>query len=231
METIESKPILITGIERSGSSIVAKIIGLCGTYTGSLTKMNENINLKNLVSHLYCENELDPRGQFPIPVQPYISLYTYNWKDSTLSAIHKDGYKKDIPWMYKSSRIGQMWPVWNESYPEARWVIVRRRTGDIIQSCFKTGFMTAFKDKGNLQKINAVNEAEGWMWWIHEQEQRFIEMEKAGLNMRIVWPERMAEEDFTQIKEVVEWLGLQWNENIPDLVHPLFANSKQKERE
>ena len=88
--------------------------------------------------------------------------------------------------------------------------------------------MSAFKNEGNLFEINAANEAEGWMWWVHEQEKCFIEMENTIPNLKVVWPERMAEQDFSQMKEIIEWLGLNWNENIPEIVRPLFENSKQK---
>ncbi len=41
-------PILVTGVERSGSSIVAKILEICGAFTGSTSSMNENLQLKEL---------------------------------------------------------------------------------------------------------------------------------------------------------------------------------------
>jgi len=217
-----NKPILITGIERSGSTIVAKIIESCGVFTGCTTRMHENHSIKTLVSRLYGDNNLDPRGQFPIPEQPYINLYTHNWKSTIKKILDREGYKGDNLWLYKSSRIGQTWPVWNNLYPEAKWIVVRRRTGDIVQSCIKTGFMSAFKDKSNLQKINAVNEADGWLWWVHEQENRFVEMVDAGLNCKVIWPERMRDGDFEQMYEILNWLGLEWPENFEEQVKKLF---------
>jgi hypothetical protein len=91
-----------------------------------------------------------------------------------------------------------------------------------VQSCIKTGFMSAFKDKANLQKVNAANEADGWLWWVHEQENRFVEMVDAGLNCKVIWPERMRDGDFEQMYEIINWLGLTIPPNFEEQVKKLF---------
>lgn len=227
-ETLHS-PIFVTGIERSGSTIVAKIIQSCGVWTGQTTEMLENTAIKRLVNGLYESNSADARGQYPLPDLDQMNIPHY-WNKSIELILANGGHKEDQQWMYKSARIGQTWPLWDTFYPNAKWIIVRRRTGDIIQSCLKTGFMTAFKNEGNRQEINVQNEAEGWLWWVHEHEKRFIEMIEAGLNCKEVWPERMAMGDFEQIKETASWLGLEWNDKIPNMVQALLKNSKQKEK-
>lgn len=230
MEAKINSPIFITGVERSGSSIVARIVAMCGVHTGEVTEMQENKQLKELMSSLYVKNELDPRGQFPIPLSGENDLYHYNWKAMTLSCIAKPGCAtiQNLTWMYKSSRIAQIWPIWHNAFPDAKWIIVRRRTGDIIQSCIKTGFMTAYANKAVLQQINAKDEAEGWLWWVHEQEKHFSDMIEAGVQYKEIWPERMAIGDYEQIKELITWLDLEWNEKVVDIVQPLLKNSKQK---
>jgi len=222
-------PIFITGIERSGSTIIAKIIQSCGVWTGQTTEMLENTVMKRLVNGLYEFYCADARGQYPLPDLSRIKA-PIDWKDSIEGILFAGRYRRDQPWMYKSARLGQTWPIWNTNYPNAKWIIVRRRTGDIIQSCLKTGFMTAFKNESNLKQINVQTESEGWLWWVHEHEKRFVEMIEAGLNCKVVWPERMAYGDYQQIYEMLDWLGLEWNDKIVDLVQPLLRNSKQKER-
>jgi hypothetical protein len=222
-------PILITGIERSGSSIVAKIIHMCGAFRGNVNEMQENRHIKEFVNHFYNYHNVDPRGQYPLPENEYIPIPPY-WSFKIETLLDKEGYNEAIPWMYKSSRIAQIWPIWNLSYPKAKWIVVRRRTGDIIQSCIKTGFMTAYADQSVLQQINAKDEADGWLWWVHEHERMFSDMSEAGIQFKEVWPERMAAGDFEQMKELISWLGLEWNEKIPEFVRPLLRNSKQKER-
>ena len=90
--------------------------------------------------------------------------------------------------------------------------------------------MSAFANEANRRAVNANTEQEGWLWWVHEHEKLFVEMIEAGLNVKVIWPERMAGGDFTQIAEMLEWLGLQWHDGIVDSVVPLLKNSTQKER-
>jgi len=222
-------PILVTGIERSGSSIVAKILHMCGAFTGNVSGMQENKRIKTYVDHFYSYHNVDPAGQYPLPNLSHTPIPEC-WGFRMEELLEKENYEETEPWLYKSSRIAQIWPVWKETFPKAKWIIVRRRTGDIIQSCIKTGFMTAYADQSVLQQINAKDEADGWLWWVHEHEKLFSDMIEAGIEYREIWPERMAIGDFEQIHEMVEWLGLEWNEKVVEMVSPLLKNSKQKER-
>ena len=214
-------PILITGIERSGSSIIAKIIEGCGSFAGDVTEMSENRGIKKLVDTYYSEQlHLPVSGQKPLPITEQLNI-PVAWDKNIEEILQKDGYFGEtakMPWMYKSSRISQIWPIWNYSYPNAKWIIVRRRTGDIVQSCLKTGFMNAYSDQ------------EGWLEWVHLHQDYFVDMINAGLNCKVVWPERMAYGDYQQIYEMLEWLGLPWNDDIIYLCGSLLKNSTQKER-
>jgi len=137
------------------------------------------------------------------------------------------GYK-DGPWMYKGAKMCQHWPVWNYAFPDAKWIIVRRKTPDIINSCMRTGFMRAFVNQSNQRYVGAKNEQEGWLWWVHQHEERFVEMVKTGLNVKWIWPERMIDGDYSQIKEMLEWLGLEWDQDVVDFIEPKLWKSRQK---
>jgi hypothetical protein len=206
----QESPIFITGIERSGSSIVAKIIETCGAFAGMTTGMYENIEVKKLLDNYYTLLGMDIKGQHPLPDTGKLIIPT-NWKQKV-----EDIIQSENTWMLKGSRLCQTWPVWNYAFPNAKWVIVRRRTPDIIESCLKTGYMTAYKDK------------EGWLSWVHEHEKLFVEMINVGLNCKQVWPERMATGDYVQIKEIIEWTGLNWDDSIIKIIEPLMWNSKQR---
>lgn len=209
-------PIFVTGIERSGSSIIAKIINMCGAFTGQTTEMMENKALKRLVDTYYVYDlKLPIFGQKPLPNTQQLKV-PMDWKEKVDTLLEKQEYTS--PWMYKSNRLAQIWPVWNHAYPNAKWIIVRRRTGDIIQSCMKTGFMNAYVDQ------------EGWKEWVRTHEKLFVEMIEAGLNCKVVWPERMVVGDYSQIYEMLDWLGLEWNEGIVTMVQSQLKNSIVKER-
>jgi len=213
MNNYLSQPILITGIERSGSSIIAKLIKSCKIHAGSVNEMGENLTIKRLVSNYYTSVlKVPENGQKPLPNVSALNL-DIDWEKAIGSLLIQEGYKGDRPWMYKSFRIAQTWPIWASIYPDAKWVIVRRKTPDIIQSCLKTAFMNAYTDK------------EGWLDWVHQHENLFIDIIKSNANYIEIWPERMAIGDYSQIYEMLEWLGLEWNDSILTLTRPLFKNS------
>ena len=218
-----NQPIFVTGVERSGSSLIAKIFELCGVHIGATSKMYENLRINALMS------------KFLLPLQNgnlYPDIHDLsipmNWSKKVQEILQAEGYV-DGPWLVKSSKISQMWPVWNYAYPNARWIIVRRRTGDVIESCVKTGYMQLFKDETKQKAVGAKNEAEGWKWWIHQYERRFVTMIEAGVNARVVWPERMVYGDYQQIYETLDWLGLEWNDKIVETIDPLLKKNRRKE--
>ena len=230
MQDKTNSPIFITGIERSGSSIVAKIMHACGAFIGDVTSMQENIEIKKLVEENYYPKSVNCKyiGQYPLPDMSNLPIFM-NWKQQVNSIISQQGYTEGL-WMYKSSKLCQTWQLWNYAYPNAKWIIVRRRTGDIIHSCLSTAYMAAFKN-GSIQKaVGATNEKEGWLWWVHEHEKLFVEMIEAGLNCKVIWPERMVTGDYQQLYETLDWLGLPWKSEILIMVEPLLYKSRQKER-
>lgn len=123
-----------------------------------------------------------------------------------------------------------MTPVWQYAFPDAKWIIVRRRTGDILQSCSKTAYMNAFKDGGRGRVNQIISEEEGWLWMVHEYEARFVELINSGANCQVVWPERMMYGDYKQLYQTLDWLGLSWKSEILSVIDPLFLSGRQKER-
>jgi len=210
-------PIFITGIERSGSSIVAKIIHHCGGYVGGASEMYENFQIKKLLDIYYGFIGADIKGQRPLPNIEQLVMIK-DWRQKVEEALLNDRLPKDQPWMIKGSRLCQIWPLWHEAFPDAKWIIVRRRPPDIIDSCLKTAYMVAYKDR------------EGWLEWIHEHEKLFVGMIQAGVNCKVVWPERMASGDYKQMAETLEWLGLPWKNDIMSIVEPLLYRSKQRNK-
>jgi hypothetical protein len=166
-------------------------------------------------------------GQYPLPGD--MNTVPLNWKKLISMQLLAEGYKKGV-WMYKSARAGLLWRVWNHTYPNAKWLIVRRRTGDIIESCMKTGYMSAFKSPENCEKIGVATEEEGWLWMIHEYEKRFVDMMTEGVNCKVVWPERMVNGDYRQIYEALDWIGLPWKPQVLTLADELLNTSRKKER-
>ena len=147
-------PILITGCARSGTSLIAGIINICGAFGGIMSGPNsnnakgmfENVNIRNgIVKKYYQSIGVDKLGQYPLPDINNLPIPP-DWKEKVENVMLNDGYKDGL-WMYKGAKMCQHWPVWNNAFPDAKWVIVRRKTPDIINSCIRTNFMRAFSKK------------------------------------------------------------------------------------
>jgi hypothetical protein len=218
-------PILITGAARSGTSMVGGVIDICGAFGGDMfgpNKQNqkgmfENRVIRDVIEKGYLKSMgVDPRAQNPLPRIDSLSIPN-DWKGSVERVIKAEGYEEGA-WFYKSAKASLIWPVWHHAYPNAKWVIVRRRTADIATSCLNTGFMTAFKTH------------EEWVKWVNWHEERWVEMIKAGLNVKIIWPERLVKGNYEQLYELIEWLGLEWKpEEVVDFIEPKLWKSKVKE--
>ncbi len=221
---IEQAPILVTGCARSGTSMVAGIINICGAFGGDMYGPNrsnqkgmfENRALRESVVKAYLRTiKMDPKGQGPLPNTNDMSIPS-DWTDKVHRVMTKEGYKSG-PWFYKDAKACLLWPIWNYAFPNAKWIIVRRRSADIAQSCLNTAFMSRY------------SEYDDWIKWINYHEQMFVEMMKAGLNVKIVWPERMVRGDYEQMYETMEWLGLEWKgQNVMDFIEPKLWKARQK---
>lgn len=228
-------PILITGAARSGTSMVAGAIHTCGAWKGMTAGPNinnqkgmfENTTVRNTIMKPYLRHQgLDPLGQYPLPDIKNIPIPT-NWKSKMENIMLEQGYT-DGPWMYKGAKMCLMWPIWHYAFPDAKWIIVRRHSGDIANSCCKTGFMRAFRNPVIQKAIGVTNERDGWLWWVNQHLDRFREMIDEGLNCKVVWPERMVSGDYHQMMETIEWLGLEWKSEVLNFIDPKLWKARRK---
>lgn len=228
-------PVLVTGAARSGTSMVAGAIHLCGAFGGIMRGPNsnnakgmfENAKIVNTITKPYLrELGLDPLGQFPLPDINNLPIPT-DWRRRVEQVFRDEGYQSG-PLFYKGAKSCLFWPVWNYAFPKSKWVIVRRRTGDIVNSCLHTGFMRAFSNTNFQKAVGVDNERDGWIWWVNQHLTRFREMIDEGINIKIVWPERMVDGDFSQLVETIEWLGLKWNPEVLTFIDSKLWKSRQK---
>jgi len=225
-----NSPILVSGAGRSGSNMVAGVLRICGAFSGTVDEQNENILIKEKVVTPYLTGlGADPTGQYPLLDTSKIVI-PVGWANSILSIIISDGYQSG-PWMYKSPRSILLWPVWFYAFPNAKWLLVRRRTGDIIRSCSQTAYMSAFSSPIVRKNVGVANEEEGWRWWVHQYEERMVAMIMDGLNCRVIWPERMVSGDYQQIMETIEWLGLSWKSEVLSYIDPRLWKARKRLRD
>lgn len=221
-------PILVTGCPRSGTSIVAGALVQAGVFAGkSVDKMFVNARYqRELIRPFLSESGIDVFHQYPLGHPQRLKVPTW-WKDTLETLLLEEGYQGE-PWMVKCPSITLLWPVWAVSFPDAKYVIVRRRTGDIIESCLNTGYMTAFQNLKVLNEIKVTDETEGWRWWVNEYEKRFVDMITEGLNVKVVWPHRILTGDYRQIYELLTWIGVGWKSNLVGWIDPKFDTARKQ---
>ena len=213
--------VFVTGVERSGSTMIAETFHICGARIGKVTNMYENEFIRKLCCDYlsnHHEDFMPNTSQLQIPVE---------WKDIMDKRINKNF---SGTYIFKGSYFAQLWPIWNYMYPDAKWIIVRRKTEDIVQSCMKTAYMTVFKNENNQKKIGVSTEADGWKWWCKQYEHKFQEMIESGLNCKVIWPEKMAKGDFHQIYEMLEWTGLNWNPAVVNVMSSKLNKTIRREK-
>lgn len=205
--------ITITGAARSGTSMVAGIVSLCGAFGGVLAGPNkynrkgmfENSAVRDTIVKPFLRDVLhvDPLGQRPLPDMDQCwrvaGEMASGWKTSVRGVMIDQGYLGG-PLFLKCAKMCLIWPIWAAAFPSAKWIIVRRNPQDIAASCLRTPFMRAFKT------------TEGWLGWVAEHEKRFEEMHTAGLAAREIWSQKIVEGNLDWISAAVEWAGLKWNE-------------------
>jgi hypothetical protein len=222
-------PILLTGAARSGTSLTAGIIYYCGAFGGQLSGptnnnkkgMFENRDIRDMVLKPLLKQEgYDPMGQSPLPdPQKYTDQGRADkLRQRMISIMRCQGNKAsniDGKWFYKGAKMSLIWTIFHNAFPKAKWIIVRRKDDDIINSCLKTGFMSKY------------NDAAGWQRWIDVHKKRFMEMEENGLDVREIWPEDMINGNFTSIMNVVQEMGLSWNKDkILEFITPILWSHK-----
>jgi len=218
---MKQDPILITGCARSGTSLVAGIIDRCGAFGGGVlgpTPHNKRGQYENreivdrLVKPYLRIQHLDPMCQKPLP-DPQNLLPYDNLEPEVRRILREDGYQ-DGPWYYKTAKACLMWPIWHKAFPKAKWVIVRRETEEIVESCMRTGFMRKRSTR------------EEWREWVRIHELRFQEMIDAeAIDVEEVWPREFFVGDFLRVRDMIEWLGLEWKgDEVIEFVSPALWN-------
>jgi hypothetical protein len=226
-------PILITGASRSGTSMVGGIINLCGAFGGTMSLPNKDVKkgmfenlqiLNTLVKPYLNEIGVDQFGQYPLPDVNSLRI-PVSWAENVLKIITEQGYATG-QWMYKGTQMNLLFPIWDYAFPNAKWIIVRRKDDDIVESCLHTAFMNAFDNEENVKAVGAKDKKDAWYWWVRQHNKRFSEMIEKGLNCKQIHPERMVYGDYSQMQEMIEWLGLKWNSEILDFIEPKIFKTR-----
>ncbi|MGH6933372.1 MAG: sulfotransferase, partial [Dongiaceae bacterium] len=142
-------PVLITGLPRSGTSMVTGVLKECGLWLGKTVpggKENargyfENIMLREKAQKaILSAAGFDPLGVRKLP-PPGWRLRVPDFKSGVAELLLLQKYDGKRSWGFKDPKTTLTWHIWHEHFPKATWVVVRRPAADVIASCLRTGFM------------------------------------------------------------------------------------------
>ncbi len=187
--------IIVVGCARSGTSLTASVLQACGANFGT--------NIDELFEHKYIRGQMikpylihigaDPRGISPLPNIDNIIPFN-DFGARVVSAIEGPN-----PLAYKCPKSCHIWPIWKEHFPHAKWVLVRRKKKQIVDSCIRTKFM------------QGLTERDQWEAWVDVHNKRLRDIAVvAGVENITVWPQRgLHNPEFW--KPLIEHCGLTWN--------------------
>ena len=205
------RPILVAGTARSGTSLTAGCLHLCGAWVGETVPgggpenpegfFENTILRETVVKHLLARE-----GVCPVGVQNLPELSSLRARprlaQTVLQTIHKQGYQGKQPWLFKDAKLSLLWPVWVKAFPDARWIIVRRPREQIIRSCLRTGFM----------RHHSTDPA-FWDRWIDAYRERLEALKQSGAWWREINTQQLLDGDFSTLRSIAGETGLEWNED------------------
>lgn len=204
------RPIFVTGCPRSGTSMMAGILQLSGCPGGVMNKMFENIAIRDSISKSYLLRlGIDLEGQYPLEKKANLRLPSM---EARVLHILKRQNVTDITWFYKDSRLLLAWEYWNAMFPGARWIIVQREEADVLTSCEKTGWMSAYKRRDVLEKLGYQTATEGWKYWYAFYQNKIEEVLNTCPFVRVICLDKLLDGDYTELQILLADVGLTWNQ-------------------
>jgi len=208
-------PIIITGAPRSGKTMIATALSICGAFHGDCDNMLENKKTTQLLHRIISGTGADPFGINPLPDNSKMPIIP-DFRSHVQWFLSMEGLDQQR-WFVKTSLCTLTWRQWDYSFPNAKWIIVRRRTGDIAESCLATAYI-----KGHTTQ-------EGFKGMVNAYDEEHTRMIQKGLNATVIWPARMADGDYSQLFGLLEWTGLKWNAKVLPTIDPKFWKTRNKE--
>ncbi len=226
-------PIMIAGSACSGLDNIASVLHHAGLWSGiySFDKTRRSkyhpafINGKILqeISRplMKCGRRGDIFGQAYLPTKR-----DRNWMNTKeeadwlcknlTSIILKQGYEEG-QWFIMCAKACLVWTVWNRAFPDAHWILVRRKKEDVIVDCLERPYMRAYRTEA------------GWGEWYDIHVECFNEM-ICDLKKRIhiVWLEPVLSGDYNELQVALSHCSV--DNSVPRITEAL-ESVKYKKRD
>jgi hypothetical protein len=199
-------PILVTGLPRSGTSMVAGLLHACGAWVGS-TLAGDEQNPRGYFEHAFIREKVvksilarlghDPLGVRSIPALD-LSLRVEALSELVGQIIRADGYGEG-PWLYKDAKLSLIWPAFADAFPDAQWVLVQRDPEQVIQSCLRTPFMAQHSSDPAF-----------WENFVDRYTKYLEALSETGRNVHTISSEDILNGSYGQLQHIMELCGLEF---------------------
>jgi len=197
--------------------MTAAILAACGCWVGRVRSSQdvkkcsyENIVVEGLMRKAQVAMGLNPDSHSHLPERA-AELPLCVWLEGHITREFQYQGWRGEPWMVKSSALAFVWPIWNRSWPNAKWVVVRRDTVGLVRSVMSTWSMTGRSG------------AEAWMEWAEWHDRELSRLESEVKYAHELWPTKFCSQgDFREVQMLVETVGLKWN---AEAVRELFKKT------
>lgn len=221
MKDYFNSPIFILGLPRSGTSMIAGSIGICGAWTGSTVPGGRPANPKGFFEHVVIRDQVtkpilvhlgcDPLGVRELP-PVVLQAEIPRLADAIRGILEEDGYKHDMPWLYKDAKLTLIWSIYKKAFPDAIWLVVRRDIEGFINSCLRTDFMNQHSQDRDF-----------WAKFADEYLLRIDALKASGARVLEISSPDIIGGEFGGLKELVSRLGLTYREKeLKDFISPTY---------
>jgi len=209
MEKTYNDPIIVTGVPRSGTSMVTGIFDMCGAFGGNTcgaTPWNqkgqfENREIIQSIQKPYMKKiGCCPLGQKYLPKPDDVVLDSSIY-DQTMEVMVSHGLQPEQIWYFKDCKVALTYQVWLDCFPNATWIIVDRPSEQIVESCLRQPFMSAYSSRVQ------------WHDWVARYRLFLDDLERDAEHVFRVWSPSVVSGDYDTIKTAVEYVGLEWRED------------------
>ena len=218
------QPVFVTGLPRSGTSMVAGCLSQCGCWTGK-TIAGGRENPKGFYEHVFLREAInkpilknlgfDPAGIYSLPKLDSLPEMP-PLKSAVLEALKAEGYEDKSTWLFKEPKLTLIWPIWQMAFPKSKWLIVNRNIEAVVNSCCKTSFMAQHS-----------TERQFWYDLMDKYSQRLAVLKESVETCYEISSEDLVNGDYRSLEKIVRKLGLDWSEEkIKQFVEPDYWHTK-----
>ena len=211
------RPVLIVGLPRSGTSLVAGSLMHCGLWLGRTVGGNvhnpkgyfENAAIREGVVKPILERlGADPLGVRSLP-RSGVCFDVPQLKAYLAQVLQRQGYDGQQRWGYKGNKLALIWQLWDRHFPDSDWIIVERPADEIVASCLRTPFMARLSPDPAF-----------WHDFVMRRSARLGEIKQSHVRWHTIDASALAGGHTQELQRIVNRLGLVWTDAVHDFIDP-----------